>query len=62
MAKDPFEQFAIPNEMRSLAEQSVAQARQPLTGSSRRQTRPWGGSRGRPRRRAVAPRKSRKNR
>ena len=24
MAKDPFEQFAIPNEMRSFAEQSVA--------------------------------------
>jgi phasin len=27
MAKDPFEQFAIPNEMRSFAEQSVAQAK-----------------------------------
>ncbi|HEX3503305.1 MAG TPA: phasin family protein [Xanthobacteraceae bacterium] len=27
MAKDPFEQFAIPNEMRAFAEQSVAQAR-----------------------------------
>ena len=32
MAKDPFEQFAIPNEMRSLAEQSVAQARQAFDG------------------------------
>ncbi len=27
MAKDPFEQFAIPNEMRAFAEQSVVQAR-----------------------------------
>ncbi len=27
MAKDPFEQFAIPNEMRAFAEQNVAQAR-----------------------------------
>ena len=27
MAKDPFEQFAIPNEMRAFAEQSVTQAR-----------------------------------
>jgi phasin len=27
MAKDPFEQFVIPNEMRSFAEQSVTQAR-----------------------------------
>jgi phasin len=27
MAKDPFEQFAMPNELRSFAEQSVAQAR-----------------------------------
>ena len=32
MAKDPFEQFAIPNEMRSFAEQSVAQARQAFDG------------------------------
>jgi phasin len=27
MAKDPFEQFAVPNELRSFAEQSVTQAR-----------------------------------
>jgi phasin len=27
MAKDPFEQFAIPNEVRAFAEQSVTQAR-----------------------------------
>jgi len=27
MTKDPFEQFAIPNEVRAFAEQSVAQAR-----------------------------------
>lgn len=27
MAKDPFEQFAIPNEVRAFAEQNVAQAR-----------------------------------
>jgi phasin len=27
MAKDPFEQFAVPTEMRAFAEQSVAQAR-----------------------------------
>jgi phasin len=27
MAKDPFEQFVVPNEMRAFAEQSVAQAR-----------------------------------
>jgi phasin len=27
VAKDPFEQFAIPNEMRAFAEQSVVQAR-----------------------------------
>jgi hypothetical protein len=27
MAKDPFEQFAIPSEMRAFAEQSVVQAR-----------------------------------
>src|ERR1700686_3518744 len=32
MAKDPFEQFAIPNEMRSFAEQSVTQARQAFDG------------------------------
>jgi phasin len=32
MAKDPFEQFAIPNEMRSFAEQSVAQARKAFDG------------------------------
>jgi phasin len=32
MAKDPFEQFAIPNEVRSFAEQSVAQARQAFDG------------------------------
>lgn len=32
MAKDPFEQFAMPNEMRSLAEQSVAQARKTFEG------------------------------
>lgn len=32
MAKDPFEQFAIPNEVRTFAEQSVAQARQAFDG------------------------------
>jgi phasin len=32
MAKDPFEQFAIPNEMRSFVEQSVTQARQAFEG------------------------------
>jgi phasin len=32
MAKDPFEQFAIPNEMRTFAEQSVAQARKAFDG------------------------------
>jgi phasin len=32
MAKDPFEQFAIPNEMRAFAEQSVAQARKAVDG------------------------------
>ena len=32
MAKDPFEQFAIPTEMRTFAEQSVAQARQAFDG------------------------------
>lgn len=32
MAKDPFEQFGIPNEMRSLAEQSVTQARKAFEG------------------------------
>lgn len=32
MAKDPFEQFAIPSEMRTLAEQSVAQARKAFDG------------------------------
>src|SRR5215472_17397706 len=32
MAKDPFEQFAIPNEMRAFAEQSVAQARKTFDG------------------------------
>jgi phasin len=32
MAKDPFEQFAIPNEMRTFAEQSVTQARQAFDG------------------------------
>jgi phasin len=32
MAKDPFEQFAIPNEMRSFAEQSVTQARKAFEG------------------------------
>jgi phasin len=32
MAKDPFEQFAIPPEMRTFAEQSVAQARTAFDG------------------------------
>ena len=32
MAKDPFEQFAIPTEMRAFAEQSVAQARKAFDG------------------------------
>ncbi len=32
MAKDPFEQFAIPSEMRAFAEQSVAQARKAFDG------------------------------
>jgi len=32
MAKDPFEQFAIPNELRAFAEQSVAQARKAFDG------------------------------
>jgi phasin len=32
MAKNPFEQFAIPDEMRAFAEQSVAQARQSFEG------------------------------
>jgi phasin len=32
MAKEPFEQFAIPNELRSFAEQSVTQARKAFEG------------------------------
>jgi len=32
MAKDPFEQFAVPNEMRAFAEQSVAQAKKAFDG------------------------------
>ena len=32
MAKDPFEQFAMPPELRSLAEQSVTQARKAFEG------------------------------
>src|SRR5580704_13113068 len=32
MTKDPFEQFAIPPEMRAFAEQSVAQARKAVDG------------------------------
>jgi len=32
MAKDPFQQFQIPNEMRAFAEQSVAQARKAFDG------------------------------
>jgi phasin len=32
MAKDPFEQFAIPNELRAFAEQSVTQARKAFEG------------------------------
>jgi phasin len=32
MAKDPFEQFAVPPEMRAFAEQSVAQARKAFDG------------------------------
>jgi len=32
MAKEPFEQFAIPGEMRAFAEQSVAQARKAFDG------------------------------
>jgi len=32
MAKDPFEQFAIPGDMRAFAEQSVAQARKAFGG------------------------------
>ena len=32
MAKDPFEQFAVPTEMRAFVEQSVTQARQAFDG------------------------------
>ena len=32
MAKDPFEQFAMPNEIRAFVEQSVAQARNAFDG------------------------------
>ena len=32
MAQDPFEQFRVPNEMRTFAEQSVAQARKAFDG------------------------------
>ncbi len=32
MAKDPFEQFAIPSELRTFAEQSVTQARKAFDG------------------------------
>jgi phasin len=32
MAKDPFEQFAIPDQVRAFAEQSVVQARKALEG------------------------------
>jgi len=32
MAKDPFEQFAMPGEMRAFAERGVAQARQAFEG------------------------------
>jgi phasin len=32
MAKDPFEQFAVPNELRSFVEQSVVQARKAFEG------------------------------
>lgn len=32
MAKDPFEQFAIPNEVRTFAEQGVTQARKAFEG------------------------------
>ncbi len=32
MAKEPFEQFAIPNEVRAFAEQSVVQARKAVDG------------------------------
>jgi len=32
MAKDPFEQFTVPNELRSFAEQSVTQARKAFEG------------------------------
>ncbi len=62
MAKDPFEQFAIPNEMRAFAEQSVAQAAKPSTALSRRQTRRWARCRAGPRRRIAALPKSRTSR
>ena len=32
MAKEPFEQFAMPNEVRAFVEQSVAQARKAFDG------------------------------
>jgi phasin len=32
MAKDPFEQFAVPNEMRTFVEQSMVQARKAVDG------------------------------
>jgi phasin len=32
MAKEPFEQFAVPNELRAFAEQSVTQARKAFEG------------------------------
>ncbi len=47
MAKDPIEQFAIPPEMRALAEQSVTQARKAFDGFMEAATKAMGQMQGR---------------
>ena len=59
MAKEPFEQFAVPNELRAFAEQSVTQARKAFEGFIQGANQAVGHIHGQRRRRGQAPARSR---
>jgi len=62
MAKDPFEQFAIPPEMRAFAERSVAQAREAFAGFVEAATKAVGQMQGSAQVAKAAPARLRRNR
>ncbi len=57
MSKEPFEQFALPNEVGAFVEQSVRKPEPRLTASCRRRTGLWHSGTAKPRRPAPAPAK-----